>query len=116
LLPADVLKRCERRTTATQTVRETEAEAIASPQRARNISFYHGNAALPIESLEKAQQTTSSYSAPSSRKRLFRKKDRERSERRRPNRDEDASLFREVCLGNAGCCRGGGLMQTLPAF
>jgi hypothetical protein len=54
-----VLKRCERRTTATQTVRETEAEAIAFPQRARNISFYHGNAALLIESLEKAQQTTS---------------------------------------------------------
>ncbi len=62
------LGHCERRTTTTKTVRETEAEAIAfvvskaiglNPASSANyIQLYHGNAELLMESLEVVQQTS----------------------------------------------------------
>jgi hypothetical protein len=61
------LGHCERRTTTTKTVRETEAEAVAfvvakaivlnPASSASYIQLYHGNAELLIESLEVVQQT-----------------------------------------------------------
>jgi antirestriction protein ArdC len=62
------LGHCERRTTITKTVRETEAEAVAfivpkaiglNPNsNASYIQLYHGNAELLMESLEVVQQTS----------------------------------------------------------
>jgi hypothetical protein len=62
------LGHCERRTTTTKTVRETEAEAIAfvvskaiglnPASSASYIQLYHGNAELLMESLEVVQQTS----------------------------------------------------------
>lgn len=65
----ELLYKSERRTATTRTVRETEAEAIASVEsqtiglNAGNaacdyIHLYHGNAALLAESLEVIQKTS----------------------------------------------------------
>jgi hypothetical protein len=64
-----MLHKAERRTVTTQTVRETEAEAIAfvvgkavglqnGTASADYIQLYHGNAALLAESLEVIQKTS----------------------------------------------------------
>ena len=64
-----MLHKAERRTAATKTVRETEAEAIAfvvsqtigldsGRASADYIHLYHGNAALLAESLEVIQKTS----------------------------------------------------------
>ena len=64
----ELLMHASRRTTTTQTVRETEAEAIAfvvgkaiglemASSSADYIALYHGNASLLAESLEVVQQT-----------------------------------------------------------
>ena len=62
------LGHCERRTTTSKTVRETEAEAVAfvvskaiglnPASSASYIQLYHGNAELLMESLEVVQQTS----------------------------------------------------------
>ena len=62
------LGHCERRTTTTKTVRETEAEAVTfvvskaiglnPASSASYIQLYHGNAELLMESLEVVQQTS----------------------------------------------------------
>jgi hypothetical protein len=66
----EMLHKAERRTATTQTVRETEAEAVAfvvgkavglitGSASADYIQLYHGNASLLAESLEVIQQTSS---------------------------------------------------------
>ncbi len=66
----ELLHKTERRTITTQTVRETEAEAVAfvvgraigldvGTASADYIQLYHGNASLLAESLEVIQQTSS---------------------------------------------------------
>jgi hypothetical protein len=66
----EMLHKAERRTATTQTVRETEAEAVAfvvgkavglvtGNASADYIQLYHGNASLLAESLEVIQQTSS---------------------------------------------------------
>jgi antirestriction protein ArdC len=68
-LAHEMLHKAERRTVTTQTVRETEAEAIAfvvgkavglqnGTASADYIQLYHGNAALLAESLEVIQKTS----------------------------------------------------------
>jgi hypothetical protein len=65
----ELLHRAERRTITTQTVRETEAEAVAfivgqavglemGTASSDYIQLYHGNAALLAESLEVIQRTS----------------------------------------------------------
>jgi hypothetical protein len=65
----ELLHKAERRTITTQTVRETEAEAVAfivgqavglelGTSSADYIQLYHGNAALLAESLEVIQRTS----------------------------------------------------------
>ncbi len=65
----ELLHKAERRTITTQTVRETEAEAVAfivgqgaglelGTSSADYIQLYHGNAALLTESLEVIQRTS----------------------------------------------------------
>jgi len=69
-LAHEMLHKAERRTITTQTVRETEAEAVAfvvgkavglenGSASADYIQLYHGNASLLAESLEVIQQTSS---------------------------------------------------------
>jgi hypothetical protein len=66
----ELLHKAERRTATTQTVRETEAEAVAfvvgkavglvtGTASADYIQLYHGNASLLAESLEVIQQSAS---------------------------------------------------------
>jgi hypothetical protein len=70
----EFLHRCERRTTTTKTVRETEAEAVAfvvgnalglemGTAASDYIQLYDGNASLVVESLEFIQRTSATILA-----------------------------------------------------